>query len=169
MLLFPDAQAMRIARAESRDDRRYRHGVAILEAKHWMRPLDRGDVAQATDPGAPSSQMLRYLGRAEVVSDRAVKWGLLTNGGLWRLYFQDARSRAEEFFEIDLALALGVPGVQGELDGIEPDQVLRLFFLLFRREAFLRNVQLFGQIDGRKLWHQEQVAQKIVLFLCGHL
>ncbi|HEY8706410.1 MAG TPA: hypothetical protein VIM34_00260, partial [Burkholderiaceae bacterium] len=137
ILLFPDAQAMQAARDEARDDRRYRHGVAVLEAKRWMRPLDRGDAAEATDPGAPSSQMLRYLSRADVVSDRAVKWGLLTNGAVWRLYYQDARSRAEEFLEIDLTLAMGVPDVQGELDGVEPEHALKLFFLLFNREAFL--------------------------------
>jgi hypothetical protein len=137
VLLFPDEKAMLAARAESRDDRRYRHGLAILEAKRWMRALDRGDASEATDPGAPSSQMLRYLSRADVVSDRTVKWGLLTNGAVWRLYYQDARSRAEEFLEIDLALALGVPGVQREFDTTEPEHTLRLFFLLFNRNAFL--------------------------------
>ena len=140
ILLFPDSAAIQAARDESRDDRRYRHGVAILEAKRWIRPLDRGDAAEASDPGAPSSQMLRYLSRADVVSDRAVKWGLLTNGAVWRLYWQDARSRAEEFFEIDLARALGVPGVAG--DAAEPEaadaaHTLKLFFLLFKRAAFL--------------------------------
>ena len=137
ILLFADAQAMQAARAEARDDRRCRHGLAILEAKRWMRALDRGDDSESADPGAPSSQMLRYLSRAEVVSDRAIQWGLLTNGALWRLYWQNARSRAEEFLEIDLALALGVPGVPGELDGMAPEHTLRLFFVLFNRAAFL--------------------------------
>ena len=136
-LLFPDAKAKRAALAESRDDKRYRHGIAILEAKRWMRALDRGEAGNAYDPGAPSSQMLRYLSRTDVVSDRAVKWGILTNGAVWRLYWQDARSRAEEFFEIDLAGAIGIAGMQAELDAPEPDHALRLFFLLFHREAFL--------------------------------
>ena len=137
ILLFADAMALQAARAEARDDRRYRHGLAILEAKRWMRALDRGDDSEPADPGAPSSQMLRYLSRAELVSDRMVQWGLLTNGAVWRLYYQNARSRAEEFLEIDLALALGVPGMHGELDGMEPEHTLRLFFLLFNRAAFL--------------------------------
>lgn len=137
VLLFPDAAAKRAALAETRDDKRYRHGLAILEAKRWLRPLDRGDAGEAHDPGAPSSQMLRYLSRADVVADRAVKWGVLTNGAVWRLYWQDARSRAEEFFEIDLAAALGVPGVQAELDALAPGHTLRLFFLMFHRGAFL--------------------------------
>ncbi len=136
-LLFPDASAKAAALAEKRDDRRYRHGVAILEAKRWMRPLDRGEAGNPLDPGAPSSQMLRYLSRVDVVSDRAVKWGILTNGAVWRLYWQDARSRAEEFFEVDLAAALGISGVLTESDAPEPNHALRLFHVLFHRTAFL--------------------------------
>jgi hypothetical protein len=136
-LLFANSSKKSAALAEAKDDRRYRHGLAILEAKRWLRPLDRGDAAEATDPDAPSSQMLRYLSRADVVSDRAVKWGMLTNGNLWRLYWQDARSRSEEFFELDVAAALGLPGIQHELDEIAPDHALRLFHLFFQRAAFL--------------------------------
>lgn len=137
ILLFADAAGRSAALAETRDDRRYRHGLAILEAKRWLRPLDRGDAGEPTDPGAPSSQMLRYLSRADVTSERAVKWGVLTNGGTWRLYWQDARSRAEEFFELDVAALVGVPGVAQEIDAFEPAHGLRLFFLLFSRAAFL--------------------------------
>ena len=140
ILLFADAARRDLALAETKDDRRYRHGLALLEAKRWLRPLDRGDVSEAFDPGAPSSQMLRYLSRADLASDRAVKWGVLTNGGTWRLYWQDARSRAEEFFEIDVAALLGLPGLPGgpvELDGIEPHHGLKLLFLMFHRDAFL--------------------------------
>ncbi|OLP04975.1 Eco57I restriction-modification methylase domain-containing protein [Rhodoferax antarcticus] len=135
-LLFADAAAK--ARAlPLKDDLRYRHGLAILEAKRWLRPLDRGDLSEATDPDAPSSQMLRYLSRSDVVSERAVKWGMLTNGAVWRLYWQDARSRSEEFFEVDLAAALGLPGIQHTLDEVAPDHALKLFHLFFSRAAFL--------------------------------
>jgi hypothetical protein len=137
ILFFPDARAKALALAERRDDLRYRHGIAILEAKRWMRPLDRGDAGEALDPGAPSSQMLRYLSRADGASNCKVKWGLLTNGALWRLYWQDARSRSEEFFEIDLAAALEIPGAQAELDAPGPEHALRLFYLFFQRDAFL--------------------------------
>ena len=136
-LLFASPEHKAASLAEPKDDRRYRHGLAILEAKRWLRPLDRGDGQERHDPDAPSSQMLRYLSRVDVASDRAVKWGMLTNGAVWRLYWQDARSRAEEFFEIDLAVALGLPGVQHELDEIAPDHALRLFLLFFQRDAFL--------------------------------
>ncbi|MFO1285814.1 MAG: hypothetical protein U1F49_04260 [Rubrivivax sp.] len=137
ILLFADTASRSAALAETRDDRRYRHGLAILEAKRWLRPLDRGDAGEPADPGAPSSQMLRYLSRADVTSDRAVKWGVLSNGGTWRLYWQDARSRAEEFFELDVAALVGVAGVAAEPDAFEPAHGLRLFFLLFNRAAFL--------------------------------
>lgn len=139
LLLFADTQALSAALAEREDHRRWRHGVALLEAKRWLRPLDRSDTApeiNALDPGAPSSQMLRYLSRADVASDRAVKWGLLTNGGVWRLYWQDARSRAEEFFEIDLAHALMLGNAQAEIDAPDAEHTLRLFHLMFARSAF---------------------------------
>ncbi len=140
-LLFPDPAAKARAMGE-KDDGRVRHGIALIEAKRWMRVLDRNDENAAAnrkkrDFGAPSSQMLRYLSRADVMSDRAVKWGMLTNGGVWRLYWQDARSRAEDFFEIDVAAALEIPGAQPELDKIDARDALKLFFLLFHRAAFL--------------------------------
>jgi hypothetical protein len=136
-LLFASSDKKAAALLEAKDDRRYRHGLAILEAKRWLRPLDRGDGQDAFDPDAPSSQMLRYLSRVDVASDRAIKWGMLTNGAVWRLYWQDARSRSEEFFELDLAAALGLPGVQHDIDEIAPAHALRLFHLFFSRSAFL--------------------------------
>ena len=167
MLLFADSAALARALSESKDERRYRHGLALLEAKRWLRPLDRGDGSEPTDPGAPSSQMLRYLSRADVMSDRAVKWGVLTNGGTWRLYWQDARSRAEEFLELDLAALLGLAGVQAELDGYEPAHGLRLFFLLFNRAAFLtqtwdsaaRSFHAYARNEARA--YEEKVSQDL--------
>jgi hypothetical protein len=55
-LLFADAASKARALTEKKDDRRYQHGLAILEAKRWGRPLDRGESADPHDPGAPSSQ-----------------------------------------------------------------------------------------------------------------
>jgi hypothetical protein len=137
LLLFANSEKKAAAVAESRNERWYKHGLVILEAKRWLRPLDRGDDKDAFDPDAPSSQMLRYLSQVDVTSDRAIKWGILTNGAVWRLYWQDARSRVEEFFEIDLAAALGVRGIQHELEEFSPDHALKLFFLFFQRNAFL--------------------------------
>ena len=73
MLLFPNVAAKTAALKEKREDRRYRHGTAIVESKRWMRALDRGDTTDRLDPGA-SNQILRYLSAAEVASDRAIRW-----------------------------------------------------------------------------------------------
>lgn len=128
-LLFASAEAKAAAMAEPREEDRYRHGTTFLEAKRWLRPLDRGENGAAPDPGTPAAQMLRYLSRAEVASDRRIRWGMLTNGRHWRLYWQGARSRSEEYFEVDLAaIAAG--------DDAD-DHLARVFLLLFRREAFL--------------------------------
>ena len=94
MLLLPDDNAKQLALKEKKEDRRYRHGIAVLEAKRWMRPLDRGDGTDRLDPGTPSNQILRYLSTVEVASERAVRWGLLTNGRLWRLYYLSGRAFA---------------------------------------------------------------------------
>ncbi len=148
-LLFASVDAKRAARAERSDDRRYRHGTLIVEAKRWGRPLDRGDNADPLDSGTPSSQMLRYLSRVQVVSDDRVQWGILTNGRTWRLYWQNARSRSEEFLQFDLAELAGVASVNADLFAqANADKVhyLRAFFLLFRREAFLPQP---GDADGR--------------------
>ena len=137
-LLFPDQTAKQDARAETRDDRRYRYGIAILEAKRWMRALDRGDATNRLDPGTPSNQILRYLSSVEVASERKVRWGILTNGAVWRLYWQGARSRSEEFLELDLAALLGVPGCTQDLVSMDDRHGIKLFFCLFHRGAFLR-------------------------------
>ncbi|MEC5212724.1 hypothetical protein RCH06_001265 [Polaromonas sp. CG_9.5] len=166
-LLFASPEAKAAALLEAKDDRRYRHGLAILEAKRWLRPLDRGDGQDAFDPDAPSSQMLRYLSRVDVASDRAIKWGVLTNGAVWRLYWQDARSRSEEFFEIDLAAALGVKGVQHDIDDIAPAHALRLFHLFFSRSAFLpqswddtgRTLHAYALNEARL--YEEKVSQDL--------
>ena len=54
--------------------------------------------------------MLRYLRRVDDLSEGGVRWGILTNGQYWRLYWQGALSVSEQFFEIDLAAVLDLPG-----------------------------------------------------------
>ncbi len=166
MLLFADSKA-KAGALPLKDDQRYRHGLAILEAKRWSRPLDRGDASEPSNPDAPSSQMLRYLSRTDVVSDRAIKWGILTNGAVWRLYWQDARSRAEEFFEVDLAAALAVPGTQPTPDAPAAEHALKLFRLFFDRNAFLpqdwdetrRSLHAFALNEARL--YEEKVSQDL--------
>ena len=91
--------------------RRYEFGLAIVELKRWNRPLDRRS-GQRGEETAPSTQMLRYLRRVEDLTTGKLRWGILTNGGRWRLYYQGARSVAEHFFEIDLAPFLALKAMK---------------------------------------------------------
>src|SRR3546814_7605217 len=80
--------------------------------------------------------MLRYLSRADVHSDRRIQWGILTNGRLWRLYWQGARSRSEQFLELDLPAILGLQGFADDLfapTSAERSHWLKVFMLMFRR------------------------------------
>lgn len=81
----------------------------------------------------PSTQILRYLSRAEALSDRRIQFGMLTNGRIWRLYYQGAKSRSEEFFELDLPSLLPLPLAPASA---EQDHWLRVFLLLFGRASF---------------------------------
>lgn len=166
-LLFSGEDAKRAARAEAREDRRYRHGVAILEAKRWMRPLDRGDATNRLDSGTPSNQILRYLSSVEIASERAVRWGILTNGAVWRLYWQGARSRSEEFLELNLAALLGVPGTGLDLFGVDARHGVKVFLCLFRRVAFLPQEwdkdgrTLHEYASGEARLYEETVSQDL--------
>lgn len=138
-LLFADEEHKQRALKEKKDDRRYRHGLVIVESKRWQRALDRGEETEGLDPGTPSNQILRYLTQAEIASDKAIQWGILTNGRHWRLYYQQARSRSEEFIEFDVAALAGIKGSQADLFSPESTNTahyLRVFYLLFRRDAF---------------------------------
>ncbi len=107
-----------------------------------------------------------------------MQWGVLTNGSVWRLYWQSARSRSEEFLQFDLALLAGVADVTADLfaqANAEQVHYLRAFYLLFRREAFLpqrgdaqgRSFHALALHEGR-LW-ESQVSQDLGQRVFGEL
>ena len=121
---------------------RYAHGVAVVEAKRWLRPLDR---RTDSDGGtAPATQMLRYLRRIDDITNGALRWGVLTNGAHWRLYFAGMPSVAEQFLHVDLGAVLNLPGHNDGLFALDGDDErrhwLKTFLILFRREAFSSDV-----------------------------
>ena len=126
-LLFADEDAKKraVTRASSQD--RYKDALLVQESKRFGRSLDNREEGDKVQEGTPHGQVLRYLSTADIVSGGNIRWGILTNGNVWRLYDQRARPRATGFFEIDLQ---GFPNEDNE-DG------LRTFFLLFRRDAFV--------------------------------
>jgi len=163
-LLFEDAAAKAGANAFPDEWKRYGVGLAIVESKRWQRPLDRQSGRRGEET-APSTQMLRYLRRVEDLTTGKLRWGILTNGARWRLYFQGARSVSEQFFELDLAAALAVPGHDGGLFALSEDRRrhwLRVFALIFGRDGFLPSpgeTRTFHQraIDEAR-FYEERVA-----------
>lgn len=107
-LLFVDAEAKAAANAQDDQWKRYAHGLAVVESKRWARPLDR--ASGRDEVTAPSTQMLRYLRRIDDLTAGQLRWGILTNGTKWRLYWAGARSVSEEFLEIDLGRVLALDG-----------------------------------------------------------
>lgn len=134
-LLFPDSAADEVSR-DLEPWQRFRHGSALLEAKRWGRPLDRQGQG---DQGVPATQLMHYLRRADDITGGAMRWGILTNGRHWRLYWQGALSIAEDFLEVDLGKIFGLPGCEPDLLDVHTDRdhAFRLFLLLFGRDAFL--------------------------------
>lgn len=161
-LLFPDADAD--AAAAGLDPwQRFRHGAALVEAKRWNRPLDR---AAQGDQGVPAAQLMHYLSRADVITQGKMRWGILTNGRHWRLYWQGALSVADDYLEIDLGKVFGLPGCTPDLldTDVTADHALRLFLLLFGRSAFLpadqgRSFHDQALVDARQ-W-EERVARDL--------
>ena len=125
LLLFPDAASKERAAARSSPQERYRDAVVVEESKRFGLPLDARD-ADGRRSRTPHGQMLRYLSTADIESESRVRWGILTSGGVWRLYDYRARPRASGYFEADLGQMLD----SGDEDS------LRLVYLLFRRSSF---------------------------------
>ena len=148
-LLFADADSK--ARAENP----FQYATVVEESKRFGLSLDSRDRNDRAQRGTPHGQILRYLATAEIESEGHIRWGILSNGSVWRLYDYRARPRASGFFEADLAELLK-PGKEDEL---------RVFHLLFRRESFtLRDgaTSTFLEealAEGRR--YEEQVAQDL--------
>ncbi len=154
-VLFGNGEAKARANTFPEEWRRYGLGLAVVESKRWRRPLDRRSGRRGEET-APSTQMLRYLRRVEDLTTGKLRWGMLTNGGQWRLYYQGARSVSEQFFEIDLTAILAIPGHEGGLFALSEEECrhwLRVFALVFGRQAFLPTPS-----DGRT-FHQRALAE----------
>ena len=133
----------------------FQYATVVEESKRFGLALDSRDRNDRAQRGTPHGQILRYLATAEIESEGRIRWGILTNGSVWRLYDYRARPRASGYFEADLAELLK-PGKEDDL---------RVFHLLFRRESFtLRDgaTSTFLEealAEGRR--YEEQVAQDL--------
>ncbi len=163
-LLFADDAAKDRANTFAEEWKRYEFGLAVVESKRWQRPLDRRS-GRAGEQTAPSTQMLRYLRRVDDLTTGHLRWGILTNGAKWRLYYAGARSVSEQFFDLNLAMALDLPGHNDGLFALseaERRHCLKLFALFFRRDAFLPGVATEHSLHQRVLdegrIYEERVA-----------
>ena len=166
-LLFDSAEAKAKANGFSEEWKRYAFGRVVVESKRWARPLDRRSGRRGEET-APSTQMLRYLRRIDDITNGVLRWGILTNGSKWRLYFSGARSVSEQFFELDIASILNVPGHNDGLFALseaERRHWLKVFYLVFRRESFVpagTDPRAFHEkaIDEGK-FYEERVAEDL--------
>lgn len=166
-LLFADDSAKTQANSFGEEWRRYELGLAVVESKRWARPLDRQSGRRGEET-APSTQMLRYLRRVDDITSGKLRWGILTNGCQWRLYWQGARSISEQFFDFNLAALLNLPGHDLGLftpSDEERRHALKVFWLMFRREAFLPSTHSTLSFHRRALdqarFYEERVAENL--------
>ncbi len=161
-LLFANAEAKAYANAVPEQHKRYAFGLAMVESKRWARPLDRASGKDETT--APSTQMLRYLRRCDDITGGKLRWGILTNGTKWRLYWAGARSVSEEFLEIDLGRVLALDG-DDDVDETTRDHWLRVFTLMFCRDAFVKdgadNRSFHERARAEAAYYEERVAASL--------
>ena len=154
LLLFPDAASKERAAARSRAEERYRDAIVVEESKRFGLALDARDSEGGHRARTPHGQILRYLSTAEVESEGEIQWGILTSGGVWRLYDYRARPRATGYFEAYLGQMLE-----------SGDDSLRVFYLLFRRDSFIlqegATTTFLGDalMEGRR--YDEKVARDL--------
>ncbi|MGH2964472.1 MAG: Eco57I restriction-modification methylase domain-containing protein [Solirubrobacterales bacterium] len=100
----------------------YSRAIALAEGKYWDRDLDRKqeDSRDYLTNANPSFQIINYLTRT------GKRWGILTNGRLWRLYCRDAPQPLDRYFEVDLPRLVRESGAEA---------FLHYFWGLFSLEA----------------------------------
>lgn len=108
----------------------YTQCIGIADAKYWERELDLSKSSEkdnSFNKQNPSFQIVDYL------SGTQTKWGILTNGRLWRLYCIKSHIPLANYYQIDLVQLLGQA----------TDEEFKYFYLFFRKQALL------SQIDGK--------------------
>lgn len=166
-LLFISADAKARANSHPEEWKRYQFGAAIVESKRWGRALDRAEGRKGDDKDTPSTQLLRYLRRIDDLTNGELRWGLLTNGAKWRLYFAGARSTIDDYLEIDLAriMALDPDLLDSGITQQERDHWLAVFVAMFSRSAFEREsakAPSFHDTARREAsFYEERVAKSL--------
>ena len=121
---FASADAHSAAQPHINTNQFFKTALAVGDAKKWSRNLDR----KTQDGGDPFNNQNPNYQIDSYLRDADKDWGILTNGGQWRLYHRQTSYRLDSFYEVDLAALLSE---NGDLDAF------RYFYCLFRRDAFI--------------------------------
>ncbi len=97
-VFFADSQALKKAYPQINTNEFFQTAKAIGDAKKWGVNLDKklsggGDPFSNSNPNFQIDFYIRSSG---------CKWGILTNGRLWRLYHRDTSYKLDCFYEINL-------------------------------------------------------------------
>jgi hypothetical protein len=118
----------RAAAAQRSGAERFHRAVAVCDAKRFDRPLDKRGKEGALSED-PVAQIIHYIAITRT------RWGVLTNGRLWRLYAAEGDMVEGACLEVDLVALLEAGDVEA----------FRYFALLFDAGAFAPGA------DGRSL------------------
>ncbi len=131
---FASGDAHDAAQSHINTNQFFNTALAIGDAKAWSRNLDRKtqDRGDPFNNQNPNYQIDSYLRGTDK------DWGILTNGGQWRLYHRQSSYRLDNFYEVDLAALLSE---NGGLDAF------RYFYCLFRRDAFIPDLSGASFLD----------------------
>jgi len=128
----------------------FNKAIAIGDAKRWDRSLDKKERSgrDSFDMLSPSWQIDYYLRMS------GVKWGILTNGRLWRLYNQETSFRLDICYEIDLPRLLAA----------KDPEAFKYFYLFFRRQAFVQGAEglcFLDRVYQRSLEYAQAVGDDL--------
>ena len=109
--------------------------AGIVECKQWGTAFDAPGTAPRQGETA-AQQLQRYLLAAGTDSNDALRWGILTNGGQWRIYSYRARPR-DRTWEVDLDRLLVSQDLFTRVLDDDTLHELRVAWLLLRRDSWI--------------------------------
>jgi hypothetical protein len=117
----------------------------IGEAKKWDVPFD--DRSQGKPGLFGSNRSPDYQTRIYILTTK-VKWGILTNGRIWRLYHESTANKRNVYYEVDL-----LPFVASQRSMLADFRHFYLFFHAksFQKDGFLEKVRTQSIEDARGL------------------
>ncbi len=118
----------------------FTNAVAIGEVKQWKVDLDKVSKNEYNISENPSLQIWTYL------EDTEQKWGIFSNGRIWRLYCKERRR--DNYLEIDLSRLI-------ESNDID---TFRFFYYFFRKDAFVKSKE--GQAFLDRVLNESKTMHK---------